>query len=309
MTSWPSSKARQVLSALYRIGWTLKRQSGSHKTLSRPCMLKFNYTKVAGQRMLSLTPEKVSGMLRAMQKRPTWEGVVISPDSKPGLDGEGQYPVLSLGWYPGFGYEVRCMELSHESYFVATNARLSQPEVYVELLSGERNRTSSTILSVRGDHIIEYPVPDAAGELYPPRDVDNDGRADLPCSGGMSVQAVVPGERCEYWRGVERTPYFLAHSLRNGSFSLNDEVAKNFVKTWCQLPPKSIRSAQDAICERVWAGQDPAKVDAARRRVEASCVHWDCGREYDNQPQAAGALATCQSRRDAFEHTPPLILP
>ena len=35
MTSWPSSEARQVLSALCRIGWTLKRQTGSHKTLSR----------------------------------------------------------------------------------------------------------------------------------------------------------------------------------------------------------------------------------------------------------------------------------
>jgi predicted RNA binding protein YcfA (HicA-like mRNA interferase family) len=35
MTSWPSTKARRVLAALYRIGWTLKRQSGSHKTLSR----------------------------------------------------------------------------------------------------------------------------------------------------------------------------------------------------------------------------------------------------------------------------------
>ena len=96
-------------------------------------MLKFRYTKVAGQRMLSLTPEKVSGMLRAMQKRPTWEEVIISPDSKPGPDGEGQYPVLSLGWYPGFGYEVHCMELGPESHFVATNAKLSEPEVYVEL--------------------------------------------------------------------------------------------------------------------------------------------------------------------------------
>lgn len=28
--------ARRVLAALFRIGWTLKRQSGSHKTLSRP---------------------------------------------------------------------------------------------------------------------------------------------------------------------------------------------------------------------------------------------------------------------------------
>lgn len=35
MTSWPSSKARRVLAAFFRIGWTLKRQSGSHKTLSR----------------------------------------------------------------------------------------------------------------------------------------------------------------------------------------------------------------------------------------------------------------------------------
>ena len=35
MTSWPSSKARRVLAALYRLGWTLKRQSGSHKMLSR----------------------------------------------------------------------------------------------------------------------------------------------------------------------------------------------------------------------------------------------------------------------------------
>jgi predicted RNA binding protein YcfA (HicA-like mRNA interferase family) len=36
MTSWPSSKARRVLAALFRIGWTLKRQSGSYKTLARP---------------------------------------------------------------------------------------------------------------------------------------------------------------------------------------------------------------------------------------------------------------------------------
>jgi len=36
MSVWPSSKANRVLSALYRIGWTLKRQSGSHKTLARP---------------------------------------------------------------------------------------------------------------------------------------------------------------------------------------------------------------------------------------------------------------------------------
>jgi predicted RNA binding protein YcfA (HicA-like mRNA interferase family) len=35
MSQWPSSKARQVLAALIRIGWHIKRQSGSHKTLAR----------------------------------------------------------------------------------------------------------------------------------------------------------------------------------------------------------------------------------------------------------------------------------
>ena len=35
MSQWPSSRASQVLAALFRIGWSVKRQSGSHRTLSR----------------------------------------------------------------------------------------------------------------------------------------------------------------------------------------------------------------------------------------------------------------------------------
>ena len=35
MTAWPSTRARQVLAALLRIGWVVKRQSGSHRTLAR----------------------------------------------------------------------------------------------------------------------------------------------------------------------------------------------------------------------------------------------------------------------------------
>ncbi|MGH8482228.1 MAG: type II toxin-antitoxin system HicA family toxin [Nevskiaceae bacterium] len=35
MSNWPSSKAKRVLSALQRIGWRIKRESGSHKTMSR----------------------------------------------------------------------------------------------------------------------------------------------------------------------------------------------------------------------------------------------------------------------------------
>ncbi|MBI3401675.1 MAG: type II toxin-antitoxin system HicA family toxin [Acidobacteria bacterium] len=35
MSNWPSAKARRVLAALSKIGWQVKRQSGSHRTLAR----------------------------------------------------------------------------------------------------------------------------------------------------------------------------------------------------------------------------------------------------------------------------------
>jgi predicted RNA binding protein YcfA (HicA-like mRNA interferase family) len=80
MTSWPSSKARQVLSALYRIGWTLKRQSGSHKTLSRPgwpdVVFAFHDGEEIGPRMLArvakrtgLTPDDLWPPCLATQPR------------------------------------------------------------------------------------------------------------------------------------------------------------------------------------------------------------------------------------------------
>jgi predicted RNA binding protein YcfA (HicA-like mRNA interferase family) len=35
MSRWPAARARRVLAALARIGWRVKRQSGSHRTLGR----------------------------------------------------------------------------------------------------------------------------------------------------------------------------------------------------------------------------------------------------------------------------------
>lgn len=35
MRQWSSSKARKVLAALLRIGWSVKRQVGSHQVLER----------------------------------------------------------------------------------------------------------------------------------------------------------------------------------------------------------------------------------------------------------------------------------
>jgi predicted RNA binding protein YcfA (HicA-like mRNA interferase family) len=36
VTNWPSVRATVLLRALQRIGWTIKRQTGSHRILSRP---------------------------------------------------------------------------------------------------------------------------------------------------------------------------------------------------------------------------------------------------------------------------------
>ena len=35
MSSFPAAKAKRVLAALLKLGWTIKRQTGSHKTLAR----------------------------------------------------------------------------------------------------------------------------------------------------------------------------------------------------------------------------------------------------------------------------------
>ena len=35
MSAWPASKAKRVLAALLKIGWAIKRTTGSHRVLTR----------------------------------------------------------------------------------------------------------------------------------------------------------------------------------------------------------------------------------------------------------------------------------
>ena len=57
MSQWPTTRARRVLAALLRIGWTIKRQSGSHRTLTRPgwadVVFAFHDKEEIGPRMLA----------------------------------------------------------------------------------------------------------------------------------------------------------------------------------------------------------------------------------------------------------------
>jgi len=68
MSQWPSIKAKRLLAALLALGWEVKRQSGSHRTLSRDgwpdVVFAFHDGEEIGPRMLArlakhtgLTPE------------------------------------------------------------------------------------------------------------------------------------------------------------------------------------------------------------------------------------------------------------
>ena len=57
MTVWPASQARRVLAALEKIGWSIKRQNGSHRVLAREgwgnVVFAFHDREEIGPRMLA----------------------------------------------------------------------------------------------------------------------------------------------------------------------------------------------------------------------------------------------------------------
>jgi predicted RNA binding protein YcfA (HicA-like mRNA interferase family) len=65
MSQWRSAKAKLVLAALLRIGWSVKRESGSHRIISRPgwpdVVFAFHDKEEIGPRMLARIA-KVTGL-------------------------------------------------------------------------------------------------------------------------------------------------------------------------------------------------------------------------------------------------------
>lgn len=57
MSQWPAAKAKRVLAALLMLGWQVKRQTGSHKTLAREgwadVVFAFHDGEEIGPRMLA----------------------------------------------------------------------------------------------------------------------------------------------------------------------------------------------------------------------------------------------------------------
>jgi len=65
MSEWRSVKARRLLATLLRIGWNVKRQTGSHKILARPgwadVVFAFHENEEIGPRMLARIA-KITGL-------------------------------------------------------------------------------------------------------------------------------------------------------------------------------------------------------------------------------------------------------
>ena len=138
-----------------------------------------------------------------------------------------------------------------------------------------------------------------------PSDVDSDGRPDLLTHAGVLVLPTVPAA-CGIPSPEGYSPTFLLHSLPSGAFSLSDDVAKKFARTWCSAAPTTIQGARDAGCARLWA--TPDRLASERARVVASCVEVDtktCRGGPVPPPKGLG----CSLRTQAFDATPPFTLP
>lgn len=180
------------------------------------------------------------------------------------------------------------------------------PELYVNVyeegVEGGHAEEGSLYTSARGT-VKAYPPAAPLMDLGAPKDVDGDGRLDLPTSAGIRIEGPVECQGKSDWDAAA----FIAHALPDGRFSTNDAVAKKFARAWCPAPPTKVSSVTDAVCAHLWASTPQTM--AAARKLATSCVRWDCALEFANKPQPKDASAGCESRQNAFEASVPFTLP
>jgi hypothetical protein len=176
------------------------------------------------------------------------------------------------------------------------------PEVWIHAsVEGPEGGHSeqSKLLGFTNGKVVPYAKadPDKLGIIEEPRDVDGDGILDLPVSWGIELGQGVECIGQSDWS----SPAFVAHALSDGTFSVDDAVARAFVKSWCPSPPSKIASPANALCARMWK--------MPRTAVTSSCVVWDCDLERSSKPQPKGATRDCEDRVNAYDATVPFTLP
>jgi hypothetical protein len=90
-------------------------------------MTTFRYIRVATTRATRLLPQGAEKLLKAMQSRPSWDEVHVSP-------GKYEYPFFSLSWHHDAGYVVHSFERDeYFSKFLVSGEEMSKPTVFIEL--------------------------------------------------------------------------------------------------------------------------------------------------------------------------------
>jgi hypothetical protein len=115
------------------------------------------------------------------------------------------------------------------------------------------------VLTVK-DGVVQPYAPAAGIVFHRVEDVDHDGRPDLVTYG--SYRASFP-DRCSGEHSAIVGPALLAHSLKDGTFSMSDERAIAFAKQSCEKPGFEIarddekhvddeQTAEAIVCARLW---------------------------------------------------------
>jgi len=97
------------------------------------CTFKIERTSYADGRQVAEVDVPME--LLGLQEAGAWDGLHVFPDAAPAPDGHWQFPRIRVGWVAaGQGYVVQCFETANSnSFFLSTSAKLSEPEIYIEL--------------------------------------------------------------------------------------------------------------------------------------------------------------------------------
>lgn len=165
------------------------------------------------------------------------------------------------------------------------------------------------LLGAKGDAVA--PVAGLPGALEEMKDVDGDGRMDfiynpyreereLPCS-GFGYQ----------WQG----PSFLAHGLGGGKFSLDDRVAKDFLRKSCPSAPRPVKRPKSdrwqaverevtppELCARLWGKSEAEALGFLRSECKAP------RNEEEACKAPPGVCSDYVPREQAVKRSPPLTV-
>lgn len=164
-------------------------------------------------------------------------------------------------------------------------------ELFLRVETWRMRRTSSAgrIWTFRGGVLRLY-GPTRLTNVSAVDDVDHDGRPDLVLTYGSETY-ISPRVMGSVTRGAVQG---LSHSLPDGTFSRNDEVAQAFVRRSCPAPSANISTQMDVGCARIHG----LSADAVVKRLERTCA----------KDMEAGECDALEELRDYAREEPPLVL-